>query len=55
MTWLLGVFDAIVPGTLLFLPFQTLLMLGALLVLLSLKTRSTGTVLVALAIVLMPF
>jgi hypothetical protein len=54
MAWLLGVFDTIVPGTLLFLLFQTLLLLGALLVLLSLKPRSTGTVLVALAIVLTP-
>jgi hypothetical protein len=54
MAWLLGVFDAVVPGTLLFLLFQTLLLLGALLVLLSLKPRSTGTVLVALAIVLTP-
>lgn len=54
MAWLLGVFDAIVPGTLLFLLFQTLLLLGALLVLLPLKPRSTGTVLVALAIVLTP-
>jgi hypothetical protein len=54
MAWLLGVFDAVVPGTLLFLLFQTLLLLGALLVLLSLKPRSTGTVLVALGIVLTP-
>ena len=54
MAWLLGVFDAVVPGTLLFLLFQTLLLLGALLVLLPLKPRSTGTVLVALAIVLTP-
>ena len=54
MAWLLGVFDAMVPGTLVFLLFQTLLLLGALLVLLSLKPRSTSTVLVALAIVLTP-
>lgn len=54
MAWLLGVFDAVVPGTLLFLLFQTLLLLRALLVLLPLKPRSTGTVLVALAIVLTP-
>jgi len=54
MAWMLGVFDAMVPGTLVFLLFQTLLLLGALLVLLSLKPRSTSTVLVALAIVLTP-
>jgi len=54
MAWLLGVFDTIVPGTLLFLLFQALLLLGAFLVLLSLKPRGTSTVLVALAIVLTP-
>src|SRR3954469_2971964 len=54
MAWLLGVFDAVVPGTLLFLLFQTLLLLGAWLALLPLKQRSAGTVLVALAIVLTP-
>ena len=54
MAWLLGLFDAVLPGTLLFLVFQSLLLLGALLALLWLKPRNGWTALVALAIVLTP-
>jgi hypothetical protein len=54
MAWLLGLFDAVLPGTLLFLLFQSLLLLGALLALLRLKPRNGWTALVALAIVLTP-
>ena len=54
MAWLLGLFDAVVPGTLLFLIFQSLLLLGALLVLLRLRPRDGRTALVALVIVLTP-
>lgn len=54
MAWLLGLFDAVLPGTLLFLVFQSLLLLGALLALLWLKQRNGWTALVALLIVLTP-
>jgi hypothetical protein len=54
MSWLLGQFDALVPGTLLFLIFQSGLLLAALLVLLWLKPRGWGSVAVAAALVLMP-
>lgn len=54
MAWLLGVFDAILPGTLLFLLFQSLLILGGLLAIVWLRPRSIVTTLVALAIVLTP-
>jgi hypothetical protein len=54
MAWLLGLFDAVVPGTLLFLIFQSLLLLGALLTLLWLKPRDWRTVLLTLAIMLTP-
>ncbi len=54
MAWLLGLFDAVLPGTLLFLVFQGLLLLVALLALLWLKPRNGWTVLVALLIVLTP-
>src|SRR5689334_8538651 len=54
MAWLLGVFDSLVPGTLLFLLFQSLLLLGGLLALLALKPRGWLSVGVALLIVLTP-
>jgi len=54
MAWLLGVFDALVPGTFLFLLFQGLLLLGGLLALLALKPRGWLSAGVALAIVLTP-
>jgi hypothetical protein len=54
MAWLLGLFDRLLPGTLLFLLFQSLLLLGALLILLSLKPRDWGSVAVSAAIVLLP-
>lgn len=54
MAWLLGLFDRLVPGTLLFLVFQSLLLLGAMLVLLWLSPRGWPSVLLAAAIVLTP-
>src|SRR3954463_140879 len=54
MAWLLGLFDSILPGTLLFLLFQSLLILGALLAILWLRPRGWSTALVALAIMSMP-
>jgi hypothetical protein len=54
MAWLLGVFDSWGAGTLLFLLFQSLLLLGALLALLALKPRGRLAPLVALLIVLTP-
>jgi hypothetical protein len=54
MSWLLGALDAIIPGTALFLVFQSLLLLGALLALLWLKPRGWLSVPIALGIVLTP-
>jgi hypothetical protein len=54
MAFLLGVFDAAMPGTLLFLLFQSLLLLGGLLALLALKPRNWRCVALALLIVLTP-
>jgi hypothetical protein len=54
MAFVLGLFDAAVPGTLLFLIFQSGLLLFALLALLRLKPRNWAAPLVALAIVLTP-
>jgi hypothetical protein len=54
MAWLLGVFDSLVPGTFLFLLFQSLLLLGGLLALLALKPRGWLSAGVALLIVLTP-
>src|SRR5215469_13080148 len=54
MAWLLGLFDRIISGTLLFLVFQSLLLLSALLALLWLKPRGWPAVVLAAAIVLTP-
>ncbi len=54
MAWLLGVFDAVLPGTLLFLIFQSALLLSALLALLWCRPRNRVSPFVALAIVLLP-
>ncbi len=54
MAWLLGVFDSLVPGTFLFLLFQSLLLLGAFLALLALKPRGWLSAGLALLIVLTP-
>lgn len=55
MAWLLGLFDAALPGTFLFLLFQGALLLLALLALVWTSPRpGRGTVLVALLIVLTP-
>ena len=54
MDWLLGLFDSLVPGTLLFLIFQSLLLLLALLALLWLQRRGWRSVVLAAAIVLTP-
>jgi hypothetical protein len=54
MAFALGLFDRLVPGTLLFLVFQGALMLAALLALLWLKPRNWTAPLVALGIVLTP-
>ena len=54
MAFLLGLFDRLVPGTLLFLIFQSLLLLGALLALLWLKPRGWASAVLAAAIVAMP-
>ncbi|HEY0265161.1 MAG TPA: hypothetical protein VGC16_00320, partial [Rhizomicrobium sp.] len=54
MSWLLGLFDAVVPGTLLFLIFQSGLLLAALLTLLLLRPRGWMSVALAAAIVLTP-
>jgi hypothetical protein len=54
MAWLLGLFDALVPGTLLFLLFQTLLLLAGLLALLALKPRGWLSAGLALLVVATP-
>ena len=54
MAWLLGVFDATLPGTLLFLIFQSALLLFALLALLWCAPRRWFSPMLALAIVLLP-
>jgi hypothetical protein len=54
MAWLLGVFDWLVPGTLLFEIFQSGLLLFALLVLLWRAPRGWFSAVVAFAIVLLP-
>src|SRR6185437_14885870 len=54
MAWLLGLFDSLVPGTLLFLLFQSLLLLAGLLGLLALRPRGWLAPLLALVIVLTP-
>ena len=54
MAFLLGLFDRLVPGTLLFLLLQSGLLLGALLVLLWLRPRGWPSVVLAAAIVLTP-
>jgi hypothetical protein len=54
MAFLLGLFDRLVPGSLLFLIFQSGLMLGALLALLWLKPRGWTAPVIALGIVLTP-
>ena len=54
MAFLLGLFDRLVPGTLLFLIFQSLLLLGALLTLLWRGPRGWASVALATAIVLTP-
>ncbi|HVW75878.1 MAG TPA: hypothetical protein VHC39_19730 [Rhizomicrobium sp.] len=54
MAWLLGAFDSLVPGTLLFLIFQSLLLLGALLTLLWQRPRGWPSLVLAAAIVLTP-
>lgn len=54
MAWLLGFFDGLVPGTLLFLLFQTLLLLAGLLALLALKPRGWLSAGLALLVVATP-
>jgi hypothetical protein len=54
MAWLLGLFDGLVPGTLLFLLFQTSLLLAGLLALLALKPRGWPSAGLALLVVLTP-
>lgn len=54
MAWLLGLFEAVVPGTLLFLIFQTGLLLFALLALLWCRPRGWLSVVAALVLVLSP-
>jgi hypothetical protein len=54
MAWLLGVFDAAVPGTALFLIFQSGLLLAALLALLWSAPRCWFSAVLALAIVALP-
>jgi hypothetical protein len=54
MAWLLGAFDGIVPGTLLFLIFQSGLLLFALLALLWCRPRGPVSAVAALLIVLLP-
>jgi hypothetical protein len=54
MAWWLGLFDALVPGTFLFLLFQSLLVLAAFLTLLQLWPRGWVSALLAAAIVLTP-
>lgn len=54
MAWLLGLFDGLVPGTLLFLLFQTLLLLAGLLALLALKPRGWLSAGLALLVVATP-
>jgi hypothetical protein len=54
MAFLLGLFDALLPGTLLFLLFQSALLLASLLAILWLRPRSPATVVMALLIVLTP-
>lgn len=54
MAFLLGLFDALLPGTLLFLIFQSALLLAGLLAVLWCRPRSWATVAVALLMVLTP-
>jgi len=54
MAWLLGFFDRLLPGTLLFLLFQSLLLLAAFLILTWLRPRGWASVAVSAAIVLSP-
>jgi len=54
MAWLLGAFDHLLRGTLLFLIFQSALLLAALLALLWLRPRGWPSVVLAAAIVLTP-
>lgn len=54
MAFLLGLFDRLLPGTLLFLIFQSALLLAGLLAILWLRPRNWATVAVALAMVLTP-
>lgn len=54
MAFLLGLFDALLPGTLLFLIFQTGLLLAGVLAVVWLRPRSPATVAVALLMVLTP-
>ena len=54
MAWLLGLFDRLLPGTLLFLVFQSLMLLLAVLALLWLKPRGWPSVALAAGIVLTP-
>lgn len=54
MAFLLGVFDSLATGTILFLLFQSLLLLAGLLALLALKPRGWLSPVLALAIVLTP-
>ena len=54
MAWLLGLFDRLVPGTVLFLVFQSLMLLLALLALLWLKPRGWASVALAASVVLTP-
>ncbi len=54
MAWLLGAADSVVPGPLLFLIFQSSLLLAALLVLLWLRPRGWSVVPLALLVVLTP-
>jgi hypothetical protein len=54
MAFLLGLFDAVIPGTVLFLIFQSGLLLVALLALLRMQPRGWLAPIVALAIVLTP-
>jgi hypothetical protein len=55
MAWLLGLFDAVVPGTLLFLVFQSALLLFALLAFLWVRPRGGwASAVIALLIVLTP-
>lgn len=54
MAWLLGQFDGLDPGTTLYLVFQSLLLLAAILLLLWLKPRGWPSVVLSTAIILTP-